>query len=98
MLYSFFCLFFSYGPTPSPMSGGMPGPMQNAGHGSGGDFQQHNALSAAALVAAAATATATATASVVALQERQQPTTNQYGQVSIKSLPSSIFFNCLFSI
>ena len=73
------------------MSGGMPGPMPNAGHGSGGDFQQHNALSAAALVAAAATATATATASVVALQERQQPTTNQYGQVCL-----ILVFLCFF--
>lgn len=62
-------------------TGGGPG---NPGVQEGGGPQQYHpspsALSAAAMVAAA-TATATATASVVALQERQEMS-SQFGQVS----------------
>lgn len=49
-------------------------------YGGGGGGGGGNALSTAAMVAAAATATATATASVVALQDNNQFTNQQYSQ------------------
>ena len=78
-------------------TGGGPG---NPGVQEGGGPQQYHpsssALSAAAMVAAA-TATATATASVVALQERQEMS-SQFGQVSDDNFIHTYFPNLILNI